>query len=520
MASNAFLVGAGIALSRLSGLVRERVFAHYFGNSDAGDAFKAALKIPNVLQNLFGEGVLSASFIPVYASKLAHGDSSEATKLAGVLGTVLFLAMALLSLLGVWATPYLIDLIAPGFHGEKRQLTIDIVRILFPGTALLVMSAWCLGILNSHRRFFLSYAAPVIWNVAIIAAMLMFGGVSLPTLAIYTAWGLVAGSLLQLLVQLPSALRLLGRVRPSLNVRTSGAPSVLRNFVPVVVARGVVQISAYIDNVIASLLPTGAVSSLAYAQTIYLLPVSLFGMSVSASELPMLSQAKGTDEEVSNFLITRINRGLEQIAYFVIPSAAAFFLLGHFVVGAVFQTGNFGNDDTNSVWYVLMGASVGLLASTQSRLYSSAFYSLKDTRTPLRFALVRVSLGIAMGLFLALKGPSLLGIPPFWGTVGLTLAASIAAWIEFALLRRRFNHRVGLTGMHRAYQMKVWFAALLACGVAALVAYSLPLTLHIILRAAIAGGIAGVLYLGVTLALRLRPAQELVGKVTRRLIKR
>lgn len=522
MASNAFLVGAGILLSRLSGLVRERVFAHYFGNSDAGDAFKAALKIPNILQNLFGEGVLSASFIPEYAKQIAHGDAREATRLAGVLGTILLLAMALLSVLGVWATPYLIDWIAPGFQGAKRLLTIDIVRILFPGTALLVMSAWCLGILNSHRRFFLSYAAPVIWNFAIIGAMLMFGGVSdLSSLARYTAWGLVLGSGLQLLVQLPATLRLVQNLRPSLDLKVQGVRSVLRNFVPVVISRGVVQISAYIDNMIASLLPTGAVSSLAYAQTLYLLPVSLFGMSVSASELPLLSQASGSDEEVSDFLITRINRGLERIAFFVVPSAAAFILLGDFIVGALFQTGQFGARDTNAVWYVLMGASIGLLATTQSRLYSSAFYSLKDTKTPLRFALVRVTFGVAIGLLLALKMPQWLGIAPIWGTVGLTVAASIASWVEFVLLRRRFNHRVGLTGMRRNYQLRVWLAALLSCGAAALVMRYVPLpALHVIIRALIAAAIAGSLYLGLGLALRLEPAQELLGKVTRRLRRR
>ena len=148
---HAFLVGAGILLSRLVGLVRQRVFSKYFGLFDAADAFSAALRIPNFLQNLFGEGVLSASFIPVYARLLAERDEEEAGRVAGAIAAILALTTSVLVLIGVLATPYLIDAIAPGFHGAKRGLTIRLVRILFPGVGLLVMSAWCLGILNSHR---------------------------------------------------------------------------------------------------------------------------------------------------------------------------------------------------------------------------------------------------------------------------------------------------------------------------------------------------------------------------------
>ena len=161
---SAALVAAGILLSRIAGLIRQRVFAYYFGNSAAADAFTAAFRIPNFLQNLFGEGVLSASFIPVYSRLLAQGDRREADRVAGVVGSLLALATSLLVLLGVVLTPVLITLIAPGFTGETRLLTIRLVRILFPGAGLLVLSAWCLGILNSHHKFFLSYTAPVFWN--------------------------------------------------------------------------------------------------------------------------------------------------------------------------------------------------------------------------------------------------------------------------------------------------------------------------------------------------------------------
>src|SRR4249920_2834187 len=170
------LVAAGILLSRLAGLVRLRVFAHYFGlESDAADAFNAAFRIPNFLQNLFGEGALSASFIPVYAGLVSRGERREADRVAGAIGALLALVVSLLVVAGVFATPWLIAAIAPGFSGEKRDLTITIVRILFPGMGLLVLSAWCLGILNSHHKFLLSYTAPVVWNAAMIGTLIAFG---------------------------------------------------------------------------------------------------------------------------------------------------------------------------------------------------------------------------------------------------------------------------------------------------------------------------------------------------------
>src|SRR6266436_6594119 len=211
----AFRVAAGILLSRIIGLVRLRVFSHYFGlRSDAADAFNAAFRIPNFLQNMFGEGVLSASFIPVYARLLAEGDEEEAGRVAGAVGALLALVVSVLCLVGVLVTPWLIDAIAPGFHGAKRDLTISLVRILFPGAGLLVLSAWGLGILNSHRKLFLSYAAPVMWSGAMIGTLLVFGGRYSPSeLAIALAWGSVLGSGLQFGIQIPFVLRLARRLR-------------------------------------------------------------------------------------------------------------------------------------------------------------------------------------------------------------------------------------------------------------------------------------------------------------------
>ncbi len=513
---NAALVGSGIFLSRVIGLVRERIFAHYFGNSDAADAFKAALKIPNLLQNLFGEGALSSSFIPVYAHLLASGEKEEANRVARVIVSVLALAMSILVLVGVLATPYLIDLIAPGFEGVKRDFTIRMVRILFPGVGILVLSAWCLGILNSHRHFFLPYAAPVLWNIAMIGALLGFGGSmqSYP-LAVIVAWGSVVGSILQFGIQLPTVMRLAGRLHFEFETISSNIRTIIRNFVPGVASRGVNQVSSYVDSILASFLPTGAVAALAYAQTIYLLPVSLFGMSISSAELPEMASQVGSNETITAALRQRLDSAMHRVAFFVIPSVAAFLILGENIIALLFQTGKFTRNDVQYVWAVLAGSTVGLLASTLGRLYTSAFWALRDTRTPLRFATLRVLLTAGFGWFLAFPVPKWLGIPASFGLVGLTLSAGIAAWMEFSLLRRSMNHKIGKTGLHYPYVAKVWGIALGAAAIAFGIQFQMR-SLPPLLSGAFVISVYGLIYFVAAAAFGISEAKKLIEIIRKR----
>jgi putative peptidoglycan lipid II flippase len=457
----AALAAAGILLSRVMGLVRQSIFSYYFGLSGAGDAFTQAFKIPNLLQTLFGEGVLSASFIPVYANLVARREKALSQQVAGAVVAILAMVASVLVLLGVLATPLFIDLIAPGFQGERRTLTIHLVRIFFPGAGLLVMSAWCLGILNSHRKFFLSYTAPVIWNVAMIGTLLWFGpGAVEDQLAVTLAWGSVVGSGLQVLVQLPHVFRVLGRAPLSLGRGSAEVQTVIRSFVPVFISRGVVQLSAYIDLMIASFLPLGVPTALGSAQLLYTLPVSLFGMTISAAELPAMSSLLGSESEIAVQLRKRLNASLQRIAFFTVPSAIAFLCLGDVIVGSVLQFGRFKHADSIFVWQILAGSAVGLLASTMGRLYSSTYYALKDTRTPLRFAVIRVILTTVLGVFCALLLPKLLGVDPRLGAAGLTASAGIAGWVEFLLLRRKLNQRIGSTGLPVSVSMRLYGAAM------------------------------------------------------------
>lgn len=515
--NRAALVAAGILLSRIAGFVRMRVFAHYFGlRSDAADAFNASFKIPNFLQNLFGEGALSASFIPVYAALVAQGKREEADRVAGVVGTIVTAGIALLVAIGVLAAPAMVVLLAPGFTGEKRELTIAVTRILFPGAGLLVVAAWCLGVLNSHHKFLLSYAAPVVWNASMIATMLLLGGgTPLPGLAVMLAWGSVAGSLLQIAAQIPAVLSVAPHVRASFDVTSEHVRMIGRNFLPVLVSRGVVQISGYVDQLLASLLPTGAVTGIANAGTLYTLPVSLFGMSVAASELPVMSGAAVLDAAAADSVRTRLDAGLRRIAYFVVPSAVAFVAFGDVIAGAVLQTGRFTASDANYVWGILAGSAIGLVASTLARLYSATLFALRDTRSPLRYAVIRVSLTTVLGYVCAIQLPPLIGVDASWGAAGLTASAGIAGWVEMWFLRRNVRGRVGSEGIPPALLATLWLSAAAAAGLAWWVGRDV-----LAFTSPVANGIAvlapyGVVYLGLTLLFSVPEATAFARRLLR-----
>ena len=516
----AALIATGILLSRIFGLVRNRLIGHFLGAGMPAEAFFAAIRIPNFLQNMFGEGVLSASFIPVYARLIAEGNDEEAGRVAGAVGTLLALTSAVIVLLGIVAAPYAIPLIAPGFTGEKRELTILLVQIMFPGVGLLVLSAWSLGVLNSHRKFFLSYASPVAMNLVMIGTLLWFGpqfaidSAAQVRLVALLAWASVVGSALQLFVQLPTVIRVERRLRAEFAVGNPQVRTVLKNFIPVFIGRGVVQISAYADGWLASFAIAGAVPVLGYAQVIAILPVSLFGMSVSAAALPAMSGELGTDEAVSAALRSRLHDGLHRIAFYVVPSSMAFLALGDIVVGVLFQSGQFTRGLTVWTWTVIAGSAVGLLASTLGRLYSSAWYAMRDTRTPLKYAMIRVVLTVALGYVAALKLPAWLGVDPLWSVAGLTASAGVAAWVEFVLLRRSIARRIGPVGVDGRYVGTLWLAA----GIAALPALGIKWMIgvdHPLILGLVALPIYGAGYFALCAGFKLPEAAAVFGRLGR-----
>jgi putative peptidoglycan lipid II flippase len=525
--ATAFFVGLGIFLSRVAGLIRERVLATYFGTGLHADVFAAGMRLPNVLQNLLGEGTLSASFIPAYSALLGQGRTAEAGRVAGAAFALLLAVAGAISLVGVLFAPLIVTVFTTGFTGQRRELLIAIVRILFPMTGVLVLSAWALGILNSHRKFFLPYFAPVLWNAAIIGAFVAFGSqLELDALLMAVAWGALLGGALQFAVQLPAVWRLDREIRFSTGKNEPAFREVVRKAGPAIMGRGVVQISGYVDLWLASLLAVGAVSQLRYAQTLYLLPISLFAMSVAAAALPELARER---DAAVGALRERTVAALQRVAFFVVPSFVAFVVLGDVLVAGLYRAGEFGDADVRIVWWILVAYSLGLLASTTTRVYQSAFFALRDTVTPARAATVRVAVALATGAVLmvqfepvtlfgftipagAFSSLDALGLP--LGPVGLAVGASLGAWVEWALLKRALTALLGGVGTGSARLARM-FAAALAAAVAAYAA-SRSISVHALLEAAVAAFVFGAVYLGVAAALGLEQAAALLKRLQRR----
>ena len=501
-------VAGGILVTRVLGYVRERVFAHYFGNGAAADAFRAALRIPNALRNLLGEGTLSASFIPVYA-RLNEQNKDAARALAGAILGLLLLASGLLAVLGIAFAPAITTLVAQGFDAPRRELTIVLVRILFPMTGLMVVSAWCLGILNTHRRFFLPYAAPALWNIAGIAAMVgaavWLKGEGLYGLSLALAWGTVAGSVLQIAIQLPTCWRLLQGIPLRVSLAPEGVSSVIIAWLPLVLGAGVAQISGLVDTFLGSFTGEGGLASLGYAQLVQVLPISMFGVAVTAVALPELSR-DALGERANEQLRARIAVGFRRIAYFVIPSAFAFVALGPTIIGLLFQTGRFHAADTQLVGGVLAAYGIGLLGQSTVKLFASGFYALRDTRTPVLIAIVSLVVsGLLSWLFMRRFGPA-----------GIALGSSIGGTLNTVLNLRELDRRIGAV-----LQRPEWRAlglVVLAGLSAAAVAYGadqLVAAWRPVARGSAVLGIFGVAYGALTLALRhpdaIRAWQSLTG---------
>ena len=499
------------------------------------------MRIPNVLQNLLGEGVLSASFIPVYSRLLADEDEEQARRVAGAVAGLLAALSGVIVLVTLVAARPITRVLAFGLRGETFELTVRLVRVVVPGIGFLVLSAWCLGVLNSHRRFFLPYVAPVVWNAAQIA-VLAWAAVrdwdEVP-IAEVLAWAVLVGGLLQFAVQLPAIRRVAPHVRPTLDVASPASKLVISRFGPAVLGRGVVQLSAYLDLMLASLLAAGAIAAVASAQVLYLLPVALFGISVAAAELPELSRI-GERDIVR--LTNDVSAALRRMLFFVLFCTAAYVAVGDLIVGAIFERGAFGPDDTRLVWIVLGAYSLGLPAITASRLLQNALYALGDVRGPAAIAAIRVALATAFGLFFMFQldrvfvfesGISGLGdlpaplsplreairindaLPLRMGAAGLAIGAAIGAWVELGLLRQLLGDRTNSLSLG-GRQLRVFAIPLAAAAGAMFVARPVVASLPALIAAPLALALGGAIYLFAAARVRITETELVLAPLRRR----
>jgi putative peptidoglycan lipid II flippase len=468
-ARSAALVTAGILLSRLFGLARQRLVAHFFGLSGLADVIGAAFRIGNITQNLLGEGTLSASFIPVYAKLRASGRDREARHFALTALGFLIVVAALASVVGVLFAPILTRIIASGLEEERFELTTRALRVLFPMTGILVLFAWGLGLLNAHRRFFLSYAAPVIWSVSQIAALVIWGGwlgERGEPLMMALCWSALAGAALQLLVLLPTAAALLGSLRPTLDARDPGLREASARLPGVLLGRGVIQISGLIDTALVSYLGLGAIATMANAQLIYLLPMSLLGTGEAAASLPEMARdtADADPERRHASIRARLGASLSRVAVLTVPTTLVLALLGREVVRTLLQGGKFDAAATDQVVKVVFAYAFALLGNASGRVLLNTSYAIGDTRTPARYAIYRVVVSTFCSLLLM----------QWLDVVGVVAGAVVAAWVEAFALGWKLRRQIGGLGLGQVPVGRIAVLSVASMAPALLVKAALP----------------------------------------------
>jgi putative peptidoglycan lipid II flippase len=409
------------------------------------DAYTAALRVPNILRNLLGEGTLSASFVPVYSAALGRSDEADARRTAaGVLGLVLMISGVVVAM-GIGLAPWIANWLTPGFDDELTALTARLIRILFPMSGLMIAGAWCLGVLTSHRRFFLPFAAPVVWNLAQIAGLLLAGRFGWEPLIVVLAWSTLFGAVLQVLIQLPLTARLAGGIRPRIDPSSDSVRTIARNAGPVAAGQGIFQISSLADVVLASTLAStggaGALAAMYFAQRVVQLPMAVFGVAVAVASLPEMSR-----DGVLDALRPHLASGTRRILYFILPATMVLLLFGDLVIEVIYQRGAFDAEDARVSWWLLAAYSTGLIATSLVKLYASAYHAMQDTKTPMKIAVFAVIAGIGSGAALMFSMADA-GFGARAAT-GLALGGALGAWLNLILLSLGLARR-GLTGVWR-----------------------------------------------------------------------
>lgn len=456
---------AGVSIStlasRILGYLRDMLIANFFGAGLVADAFFVAYRIPNLLRRLLGEGALSASFIPVFTEYLTTRPKEEAQKLARTSGLLLLTILSILTVLGIIFSPIIVRLVAPGFvkDPEKLSLTITLTRILFPFMLAIGMAALALGILNSLHRFVIPALAPCLLSISeIFFILLICPLMDRPIVGL--AWGVLAGGFAQLFFQLPAIVkggfissgeknqnRLYSKERNRLEnlsknyillwkkwaslLEHPGVKRIGLLMVPATLGLSVSQINTFVDTICASFLREGSVTALYYADRLMQLPLALFGTSIATVALPVMSRSVSANN--MGELKDTLSLAFRMILFTIVPASLGLMILGSPIISLLFERGRFTSEATRSTSWALLFYSTGIVAYAGVKVAASAFYSMQDTKTPVRIATVALLVNIVLNIILM----------QFLDVGGLALATAIASFINLSMLLFYLRKRVG-----------------------------------------------------------------------------
>jgi putative peptidoglycan lipid II flippase len=456
VARAAGVVGLATMLSRVFGFVRDVVIAAFFGAGIATDAFFVAFRIPNMLRRLLAEGSLTVSFVPVFTEYLKKKTREEAFELANVAFTVLSIILVVVSLLGVLFAPLIVTVMAPGFSRlpEQYDLAVFLTRLMFPYIFFISLVALCMGILNSLRHFAAPAISPVLLNITmILGALFLKDFFAEPIVGL--AVGVMAGGVLQLAMQWPFLVKMGLRLKPNFAFRHPGVRRIGALMLPAIFGAAIYQINVFIGTVLASLLPKGSVSYLYYADRMVELPLGVFAIAIGTATLPSFSEqvAQGRFDEMRK----TISFSLRLMLFITIPSMVALIALRVPIISVLFERGAFTAESTMQTAWALLWYSVGLWAFSVIRVIVSAFYSLQDTKSPMKAAIVALVVNVVFSV--ALMFPMKHG--------GIALATAIASAVNVGMLSIILWHRIGPFLMRDFYPSlgKVILSSLIMWGV-------------------------------------------------------
>ncbi|MEA1921801.1 MAG: murein biosynthesis integral membrane protein MurJ [Pseudomonadota bacterium] len=441
---NAGIIGAATLLSRILGFVRDMVTANYLGTSIYADAFFVAFRIPNLLRRLFGEGSLTAAFVPVFSTYLAAGKRLEARDIAQTAMTLTAICLTLVTILGIIFSPLIISFIAPGFAvtPEKYELAVFLNRLMFPYILLISLVALAMGILNADGHFLTPAIAPVLLNICMIGAALSLTPF-LDNAALALAIGVLAGGLAQLMLQLPVLKKHGFPWRPRFQFKHPAIKRVIVLMGPSLIGLGITQITIFFNTLLASYLVDGSISYLYFADRLIQFPLGIFAVALGTAVLPALSHA-AAEKKWHDFSIT-FSLALRLLMFITLPAMAGLIILSKPIVFLLFERGQFGAHSTDMVAQTIIAYAAGLWAYAALRIIVPAFHSLQDTKTPVKVGAIALVVNLICAFVLM----------HFFQHLGLALATAISSAVNclllLALLKRRLGRDIKIEGCGRAF---------------------------------------------------------------------
>jgi putative peptidoglycan lipid II flippase len=497
VARSAGIVSIAVMFSRVLGLVREKIFAHFFGAGFLYDAFLVAFRIPNLLRDLFAEGALSAAFVKVFTDYQLKNSEKEAWRLASLVFNCLAVVLGVITIIGILLSPLFVKLITYNYLGdpnhyypaEKAALATTLMQIMFPFILLVALAALAMGVLNTKGKFGIPASASTAFNIASIIFGLLFaywlsGGewerstdkLAIPSNAaqwaiIGMAIGTILGGAAQFLIQLPSLWKVGFRFSLNLNFRDEGVKRVMRLMGPAIVGTGAIQIKVLVDTIVASGIEGGP-SWLSYSFRLMQFPIGVFGVAIGTAAIPTLSRL-ASEENLSKFRST-LSDAIKLVFLLAIPSACGLIVLGDPIISLIYQGGEFDAFDTNMTAWALAAYSIGLAGYAAIKVLSPAFYALDDAKTPMYISLASILVHVpaSFGLMQIL---STVGVSPErpsgYGHAGVALATSVVATVNFFALayymRRRISRLNGRDIMAALVKIVIASAAMSAVAYAA-----------------------------------------------------